>query len=157
VLWKQFTHPHEAQVGKIRLSVRISSRQAFELNEMFTAVKRKRDQALIYHCQSHRSTLEVKCGLRKHSLASQQRFAEASRYLGGPPMVSVVAIRKRHQKSRVGNSLHERENPLRAERSRAPRTEPASLINDGDFPLFRALSSCSRTMRPLGIPDCLEA
>jgi hypothetical protein len=77
--------------------------------------------------------------------------------LSSPPMVFVVGIRKRHQKSCIGDTLHEREKPLRAERSRAPRTDPASRINEGAFPPFRALSSCSRTMRPLGIPDFFDA
>lgn len=157
VLWEQFAHSHQAQVGKVRLLVRISSSQTFELNEIFAAVKRERNQALIDHRQSHRGTLEVKCGLRKHSLASQKRFGEPNRNLSSPPMVFIVGIRKRHQKPRIGNALHEREKPLRVDRSRVPCTEPASLINDGDFPLFRALSSCSRTMRPLGIPVCFEA
>src|ERR1700689_5732670 len=69
----------------------------------------------------------------------------------------VIGIRERHQEARVSDTLHERENPLRVDRSRTPCTEPASLMNEGALPPSRAFSSCSRTMRPFGTPDCLEA
>src|ERR1700733_12733180 len=69
----------------------------------------------------------------------------------------VVGIGKRHQESPVGDTLPERENPLRCDRVRAPRTDPASLINEGCLPLSRTRSSCSRTMRPFGTPDCFDA
>src|ERR1700730_17815011 len=69
----------------------------------------------------------------------------------------VIGIRECHQEARVGDTLHDRENPLRVDRSRIPRTEPASLINEGSLPPSRAFSGCSRTMRPFGIPDCFDA
>ena len=40
----------------------------------------------------------------------------------------VVAVGKRDQQAGVGNSLHVRENPFRAERSFGPRTLPARRI-----------------------------
>jgi len=43
MLWEQLAHSHEAQVGKIRLLVRVSIGQAFELSKVLAAVKRERD------------------------------------------------------------------------------------------------------------------
>jgi hypothetical protein len=79
------------------------------------------------------------------------------RELRRPLVIPVVGIRERHQESRVGDTLHRREKPLRNDSPRAPRTEPASLMNDGCFPPSRARSSCSRTIRPFGTPDCFDA
>jgi hypothetical protein len=155
--WEQLAHSHEAQVGKIRLLVRISIRHAFKLNKVLAAVKRERDQSLIDHRQGNCGTAQVECSLSENSLASQKRFGDSNRNLSRPLVVFIVGVRKCHQESGVSDTLHEREKPLRAERSLAPCTVPASLINEGAFPPFRALSSCSRTMRPLGIPDCFDA
>jgi len=38
--WEQLAHSHEAQVGKIRLLVRISIGQAFKLSKVLAAIKR---------------------------------------------------------------------------------------------------------------------
>jgi hypothetical protein len=70
MFWEQFAHSHEAQVGKIRLLVRISIGQMLQLNKVRAAVKRERDQPFIDHRQGHLGTLQVKCGLSKDSLAS---------------------------------------------------------------------------------------
>jgi hypothetical protein len=51
MFWEQLAHSHEAQVGKIRLLVRISIGQAFKRNKVLAAIKRERDQPLVYHRQ----------------------------------------------------------------------------------------------------------
>jgi hypothetical protein len=40
MFWEQLAHSHEAQVGKIRLLVRISIGQAFKLSKVLAAIKR---------------------------------------------------------------------------------------------------------------------
>ena len=56
----------------------------------------------------------------------------------------VTGIRKRHQETRISYTLQDRENPLRIERSRTPRTEPASLMNEGALPPSRVFSAIAR-------------
>jgi len=46
----------------------------------------------------------------------------------GPVVVAVVSIDKGNAESGMHNALHERENPLRLERSFGPRTVPAKRM-----------------------------
>jgi hypothetical protein len=41
MFWEHLAHSHEAQVGKIRLLVRISISQTFKLSKVFAALKRE--------------------------------------------------------------------------------------------------------------------
>jgi hypothetical protein len=124
---------------------------------VLSAIECQLDQSFIDHRESDCRTLQVECRFRDYRFTSQQWFRHSSRELRCPLVMLVIGIRKCHQEPRVSNSLQDRENPLRLERSRTPRTEPASLINEGSLPPSRAFSSCSRTMRPFGTPDCLDA
>lgn len=67
-------------------------------------------------------------------------------------MVLVVAIGERDQEARVGNPLHDGENPLRLDRFLGPRTEPASRMKAGRLLPHRAFSSASRMIRPWETP-----
>lgn len=124
---------------------------------MFSAIECQRDESFIDHRQSDCRTFQVKCRLCDYRFASQQWFRHCGRKLRRPLVVLVIGIRKRHEEARVSDTLQDRENPLRIERSRTPQTAPASLMNEGALPPSRAFSSCSRTMRPFGTPDCFEA
>jgi len=157
MFWEQLAHSHEAQVGKIRLLVRITIGQAFKLDKVLAAVKRECNQSFIDHRQGNCDTAQVECSLGENSLASQKWLGDSNCNLSCPFVVFIIGVSKCYQESGVSDAIHEREKPLRAERSRAPCTVPASLTNEGAFPPLRALSSCSRTMRPFGIPDCFDA
>jgi hypothetical protein len=157
MLREQFAHAHEAQIGKIWLSICVTVGKPSELRKMFPAVKRQCHETFIYHRENYCGALQMKCSFREDRLTCQQRLSDAGGDLSRPRMVFVVGVCERDQESSICDALHGRENPFRAERSRAPRTLPASLMNDGSAPLSRAFSSCSRMMRPRGMPERFEA
>src|ERR1035437_6430431 len=66
-------------------------------------------------------------------------------------MVAIFPVSERDKKTSVRDRLHLREKPLRIERSLGPAIAPAQRRN-GRLAEFRAFSSSSRTMRPLGTP-----
>jgi hypothetical protein len=70
----------------------------------------------------------VKSALRQNGFAGQQRFRYPTRDADGPVVVSIVSIGKSDEEAGIRNALHERENPLRLERSFGPRTVPAKRI-----------------------------
>ena len=130
MLGEEFAHPDEAQIGEVGLPIGITVSEPGELVEMIAAVKRQRDQPVVQHRKCDRSVLEVKRGFRQYRLAGQKRLRDVGCDLHRPSMVFIVSVGERDQKSRIGNSLHERENPLRVDKSRAPRTVPASRMKD---------------------------
>jgi len=72
--------------------------------------------------------------------------------MGRPRMMLIVAVAKGDDETSVSNSPHRREYPLRDERSRGPLRAPIWRRNRCFPPLDLALSSCSRTSRPMGTP-----
>jgi hypothetical protein len=155
MLWEKFTHPYETQIGEIGLSIGILIGEPGKLRKVFSTIERDRHQTFIDHRKNHSRVFQMKCRFRKDSLARQQRLRDAAGNLSRPVVIFVIGVRKRHQEARIGDALHGRENPFRPERSRAPRTLPASLMKDGAAPPSRAFSSCSRMMRPRGTPERL--
>src|ERR1019366_397355 len=71
-------------------------------------------------------------------------------------MVAIFPVFERDKKTSVRDRLHLREKPLRIERSLGPAIAPAQRRN-GRLAEFRAFSSSSRTMRPMGISYQLSA
>src|ERR1039458_6546200 len=71
-------------------------------------------------------------------------------------MMVIFPVPERDEKTRVRDRLHLREKPLRIERSLGPAIAPAQRRN-GRLAEFRAFSSSSRTMRPMGISYRLSA
>ena len=67
----------------------------------------------------------MKGGLRQNRFASQQRLGDPSGDTHSPVVVSIIPVSKGDEESGIRNALHERENPLRLERSFGPRTVPA--------------------------------
>jgi hypothetical protein len=63
-------------------------------------------------------------------------------------MVSIVAISKGDEEPGIRDAVHERENPLRLERSFGPRTVPAKRMKACAPLLLLAFSSWSRTTFP---------
>jgi formylmethanofuran dehydrogenase subunit E len=68
--------------------------------------------------------------------------------------MQIVPVKKRNQKSGIGNAFQRRANPLRVERFPGPLKLPASLMKGFSSPLDSVIarSNCSRTIRPAGIP-----
>src|SRR5262249_54865578 len=67
----------------------------------------------------------------------------------------VVPVRERHEETRVGDPLHFRENPFRADRSLAAATAPASRMNRCLGPRWRGFSCLSDVRHPP--PPCSRA
>ena len=74
-------------------------------------------------------TLEMKCAFGKDSITSQKRLRDLIREPNRPVVILVVTIRECHKKSGIGDAFHDREKPLRDERSRGPDTLPAQRMN----------------------------
>jgi hypothetical protein len=126
----EFAHTDEAKIGEIRRSVHVCSRELCQRLQMICRIKCEADQPLINHFQNQSDVLEMKSRFGKDSFARQQRRRDARCHFQCPIVMSVCLIRKCNQKAGVGDSLHEREKPLRFERSFGPRTVPASFIKD---------------------------
>ena len=95
---------------------------------MILAVESEGDQSVPDHCEKERDIAQVKSGLRQNGLAGQQRFGNPTGDAHSPVVVSIVPIGKADEEPGIRNALHERENPLRLERSFGPRTVPAKRI-----------------------------
>lgn len=87
---------------------------------MISAVKRHRHETFIQHRENHGRVLQVTRCFRENCLARRQRLRDSGGDLRRPRVVFINC--KQNQKSRIGDALHRRENPLRAETPRAPRT-----------------------------------
>src|SRR5438552_18361117 len=85
-------------------------------------------------------------------LTGQHGLREALGHADGPVVVTVIPVCERDQEPGAGEPFHEREKPLRDDRSRAPRTEPARRMNDRRGLTTRAFSSWSRTILPWETP-----
>jgi hypothetical protein len=74
MLREQFAHSHKAQIGKIRLSVRVTVGKPSELRKVLSAVKRQGHKTFIYLRENQRSALKMKCcfprGLPRMSVAA---------------------------------------------------------------------------------------
>jgi hypothetical protein len=116
------------------------------------AVERDLYQSFPYQRQYRFHTLQVKRGFREDGLAGEERRGDLRRHFHSPCVMAIVAIGESHQKAGVGNPVHERENPFRDDKSRAPCTEPASFMKPPEGPPFFARSSCSRMIRPCDMP-----
>jgi len=111
-----------------------------------------RGEAFLHHGEDDADAPEMKGGLRQDSLAREERLRDLLDYPYRPLVMPVVAVGKGDEEPGVGDALHGREKPLRDERSRAPRTEPASLRKACRLLAARAFSSWSRTILPCGTP-----
>jgi len=77
----------------------------------------------------------------KNRLTGQQWRRNLLRYLHCPFVIPIATVRECHEKARVGDALHECEKPFRDERSRGPRTDPASRMKARPRPAALAFSS----------------
>src|SRR5260370_28411900 len=100
----------------------------------------------------------MKRGLIKNGLAGQKGFGGLLGNFESPGVVLIVTPSIGHNKARIHDGFHERENPLRDETlEEPPLIAPAWRRNLCLPPVDRAASSCSRMRRPTGTPvwrDC---
>lgn len=95
---------------------------------MVLAVEGKGDQLVSNHRENEEDVPQMKGGLRQNRFASQQRFGDPSGDAYSPVVVLIIPISEGDEKPGIRNALHERENPLRFERSFGPRTVPAKRM-----------------------------
>src|SRR5262245_27644423 len=94
----------------------------------------------------------MKGGLRQNRFASKQRFGDPGSDTHSPFVVSIIPISKGDEEPSIRDALHERENPLRLERSLGPRTVPAKRMKAWAPLLALAFSNWSRTSFPCDTP-----
>jgi hypothetical protein len=130
-LWrgKSSLIPDETQIRQVGLAIRVPVGEEGQLGEMVPTVEGQRHEAFPQECQHDGDALQMKRRLRQDGLAGEQRFGHALRHLNGPLMVAVITIGEPEEKSGIRDALHERRNPLRVDRSVAPRTTPARRMN----------------------------
>jgi hypothetical protein len=119
---------------------------------MVLAVESESDQSVSDHSENQRHVAKVKCGLRQDGFTGKQRLGNSTGNVHGPVVVPVVPIGKADEETGVRNALHERENPLRVERSFEPRTVPARRMKACAPLLALAFSNWSRTSLPCETP-----
>jgi len=93
----------------------------------------------------------MKRRLCQHRLARQKRFVDVLGQRMGPRKIHVSAVGEGDQKARVRNPPHG-SNPRLRLSCGLPSTLPAKSRNGWRDFRVRESSSCSRTIRPLGIP-----
>jgi hypothetical protein len=143
---------HETQIRQIGPAIRIPRSQCFQLRPVLSTVECHLDKPFAHQRQDNLHVLQMKRRFGEHSFTGEERFRDLLGDSDGPVVMPVVAIGKCDKKTSVCNAFHEREKPLRDERSRAPFTDPASRMNGRSTPPAFARSSCSRTIRPCEIP-----
>src|SRR5262245_22153964 len=95
---------------------------------MVLAVESASDQSVSDTSENQRHVAKMKCGRRPGGFTSEQRRGNPTGNVHGPVVVPIVPIGKADEETRIRNAFHERENPLRLERSFGPRTVPARRI-----------------------------
>jgi hypothetical protein len=92
----------------------------------------------------------VESGLSQYGFAGQQWLSDALCDLQRPPVMGVSSVGESHQKTGIGDSLHFREKPLRAERSAGPSMAPARRRNNllGDFRVMGQFAIGGRAILP---------
>lgn len=148
----KLAHANQTEISEVGVAIGIPVRQRRELRKVIAAVERQGDEPLPDHREHKGDAPEVKRSLRKDRLAGQEGLGDPLRDANRPFVVTIVTIRECDEESGVGNARHEREKPLRAERSRGPRTAPAKRMNDCWPLLTLAFSSWSRMIFPWGTP-----
>lgn len=148
----EFAHANEAEVREAGLTIGVSPGERGELEQVVPAVEGQSNEALLQHGEDDRHVSEVKPASARTASQVKRGSLDLLGHADGPPMVPIVAVRERDEEAGIGNAFHERANPLREDRSRGPRTEPASRMNDCRGLPALALSSCSRTILPWATP-----
>lgn len=147
----QLAHPYQAQVREVRTPVCITRGQFVDPRNVLSDTELWTEQALSDECHYQAYATQVESCLSQYRFAGQQWLSDGLRNLQCPLVMGVSSVGESHQKTGIGDSLHFREKPLRAERSAGPSMAPARRRNGllGDF---RALSSSIRMMAPRDIP-----
>lgn len=153
----RFAQANQAQIGQVGPALFVSHSQLAQSAKMGSEVKRVSNETRFPCLQNDITSPEVISALCKNGLAGKKRLGNQFGDTDSPSMVSIPAIEKSNKESRVGNALHDLENPLRCERFRGPSRLPASSRN-GFFSscCSRRTSIASLTNRPWARPVSLD-
>src|SRR5207302_2964561 len=97
--WKQFAHANQAKVRQIRLTIGITFRQYFQLQQMIIAIEPQSNDALLEHLENNRTVPKVECGFSQNGFTRQERLVQLRRNASSPVVISVVLADKRNQES----------------------------------------------------------
>ena len=154
---KKLTQTNQAEVGQIRLPIRVTRSQRAKLRQVFIAIEINFDQSLLNHRQGYLDAAQMESGFGQNRLTGEQRVRHLLGDGHGPFVMLIASIGKGDEKSRVGDAFHAVEKPLRRDKVRGPLTDPAKRINDRPPLAALAFSNCSRTICPCATPDFLAA
>lgn len=152
-----FAQAYETKIGHVGVAVFIASCKFAKAIEVGRKVKGVPNESGFHCLKNCPGGPEVKRGLGENRLTGQKRLGNHACQIHRPTVVAVPAVEVGDKESRVGNTLHDFENPLRCERSRGPSRLPASSRN-GFFSSSRSrkASIASLTRRPWGRPVSLD-
>src|SRR5271167_844416 len=120
VPWIKLAHANKTEIGEVRLALPVAFRKFRELLDIPIAVERE-SQHFVLQQRKHVGTgFQMKRRFGEDRLAGQQGLGNSSGNVHSPAVVLVVPSRESDNEAGVGDSLHERENPLREERSGGP-------------------------------------
>jgi len=148
----ELAHANEAEIRKIGLPISVSPGERGELGNVLPAVKSQSYETLLQHREDDGHASQVKPRFCQDCLTGQERLADLLSHANRPLVMAIVAVGEGDEEPGIRNAPHERANPLREDRSRGPRTEPASRMNDCRGLPVLAFSSWSRTILPWGTP-----
>jgi hypothetical protein len=148
----KLAHADETKIGQIGVAITIAARQCCELRQVVLAVESKGDQSIPNHRENKWHVAQVIGGFCQNRFAGQQRFGDPTGDAHSPVVVSIGPIGEGDEEPGIRNALHERENPLRLERSFGPRTVPANRMKAWAPLVVLAFSNWSRTSFPCDTP-----
>jgi hypothetical protein len=124
----ELAHADEAEVREVGAPIGVSLREGRELRQVLPAVEGRGDQAILDHGENEGDAAEVKGGFSQHRLAGEEWLADLLRDPHCPLVVAIATVGEGDQEPGIGDALHGREKPFREDRSRVPRTTPASRM-----------------------------
>lgn len=148
----QLTHADETEIGQIGLPVGVPRGQSRQLTTVLLEVEIQSDESLGHHRQRQGDVPKMKCRLGENRLARQERLGDPFGQPHGPRVVHVRAVGKCDEEPRVGDALHDLENPFLVERFFGAFIDPARRMKDCVLAPALAFSSWSRTIFPWATP-----
>ena len=139
VLRIEFTHPNQAQIGEVRITVEITGREFRNAGCVLSQAETECHQATSDEIEDQSGITQVKDRLCQHGFTGEERTLYSPCNLNRPFMVPVIAVAKSYKQ------------PVREERSAGPAIFPASFMK-GRTSAPRARSNCSRMILPCETP-----
>lgn len=121
----EFAHTYDTEIRQVRLAVRVTFSERFEVHEVLFAVEGQARQPISDHSQHDANVLQMERGLRNDRLARERWGRYLLGNLDRPIVVLVVPVGKRDKKASIRDRLHDLEKPFLLARSLGPETLPA--------------------------------